>query len=105
MTKKEYYGYRVGAVQCMDGFCEIIAGAHYRRNDILKYISNPVPFDLSTFSKKTVKKALKCIKTDYPKQYVRFGTFIQTGHIYLAIQPERPNHPDQWMIVGQEIPI
>ena len=85
MTKKEAFGYRVGAVQTMDGFGE------------------PTLLELALFKRKTIKKAIKQLKNDYPKQNARVDKFYQNGRVYLAIQPERPNPPDQWMIVGQEI--
>lgn len=105
---KEVFGYRVGAVQALQGFNPVLGGQLLPKK-FLKYCVSKAgtgfisEFDLSMFSLDVVKSALKQLKTDYPKQRVRFGKFIQNNRVYLAIQPERPTPPDQWMIVAQEV--
>ena len=74
---KETFGYRVGAVQSMDGFDQCLAVSH-----------------------KTLKKALKQLSTDYPDQHIRVGMFRSGSKGVLALQPEHPTPPDQWMIVA-----
>ncbi|HWQ64824.1 MAG TPA: hypothetical protein VN429_10445 [Methanospirillum sp.] len=102
------FDYRTGAVQALPGFELGANGASiWNRRDIkwlVKSGKQMHPFyDLSMFSLKIVKKALKRIKKDYPHQKVRFGKFPQNGKIFLAIQPKSPTPPDQWMIIGQVV--
>lgn len=102
----EIFGYRIGAVQSMKGFqiFDPVKRSYFKR----KYIKDCVingrqyhPFcNLSMFSLKIVKRALKQLKQDYPHQRFQFGKFPHDGKVFLAIQPERPTPPDQWMIIA-----
>jgi len=101
---KETFGYRIGAVQSMSTFMSVGDGALYDpglikrgvkgRNRIFKY------HDVPKFSPPLVKEALNQVKQDYPDQKFRFGTFRQDNRVFLAIKPEHPTPPDQWMIVA-----
>lgn len=96
----EAYGYRIGAVQAIGNFQveELIPQGYISRKSIKRFILNKEEY--SMFSLDIVKQALARLKKDYPKQYLRFGKFHQGNREFLAIQPERPSPPDQWMIIA-----
>ena len=101
------FDYRTGAVQAIASYDPVLGGSLLPRK-FLKYCVERGELtssncNLSMFSPKVIKKALKRLKKDYPNQRIRFGRFNDKGLIYLAIQPERPTPPDQWMVVGQVV--